>query len=42
MTGFLAERKLFGVKFVFDGMDYPEVIKQELRQVRTIMLNYSK
>ena len=37
----LSERKIFGTRFVFDGMNYLDVVNQELEQIREIIKIYN-
>ena len=37
----LSERKIFGTRFVFDGMNYLDVVNQELEQIKEIIKIYN-
>lgn len=38
----LQERKVFGTQFIFDGMNYLEVIHTELGQIKDIISTYQQ
>ena len=38
----LQERKIFGTKFIFDEMDYLEIIKDELSKLSRILVDFNQ